>query len=269
MLVEHAPFMGSLEAVIAECQYRQAPQLAAVLEQDGVLQVTSEDRLAGASARPLNIVASPAGPKSRRRQIDGANANTGAQTPDGAAAMFDHLVSTSPAARSPGTAGTRPYSLLMSPDLAGGARVSAQARQDAEVAAVPRRERTDTNPDRPRSRPVSQMSLGAPPGAGAARTTAATLLRNKGGAEPPRCIITAKSSRDDVSFWLVSIGLARLVGKFYKKKVDGNKLFLMTERQFRKLIKAEDDFVLFKRALRQAVAYALTTPDSCQGEGTL
>merc|ERR1712232_1234674 len=49
--------------------------------------------------------------------------------------------------------------------------------------------------------------------------------------------------------------------KFTKKKVTGAKLFDMSEKQLRKLVKQEDDFVLFKRSLRQAIAYYSTTAD--------
>lgn len=34
-----------------------------------------------------------------------------------------------------------------------------------------------------------------------------------------------------------------------------------SEKQLRKLVKQEDDFVLFKRSLRQAIAYYSTTAD--------
>lgn len=76
----------------------------------------------------------------------------------------------------------------------------------------------------------------------------------------PRFIIREDASVEDVSSWLISIGHAQYVTRFAKKKVDGFKLFVMTEKKCRKLVKKEDDFVLFKRALRQAVAFADTMP---------
>jgi hypothetical protein len=269
LMVDFAPYTGPLIKVIAEVQNRLAPQLATVLEQDGMVQATSDDKLAGDSPRPLTMVAVSSGVKSRRRVQDGANSSSG---PVGAEEMFNHITSNagkpaSPRRRSRDSDETRPrpYSLLISPELAGGARVSTAAKDEIETEKPRPRSRLNTAPETRRQSTVSTVSTVEHDDANkATRTTTATLFRRS--KAQPRCIITAKSSLDDVSFWLVSIGLARLVGKFYKKKVDGNKLFLLTEKQFRKLIKTEDDFVLFKRALRQAVSYALTTPDVDAGE---
>lgn len=76
----------------------------------------------------------------------------------------------------------------------------------------------------------------------------------------PRFVITQNSTVQDVSLWLVSIGQGRYVPKFEAKKITGEKLFQLTEKKCRKLVKKEDDFVLFKRALRQALAFASTIP---------
>ena len=76
----------------------------------------------------------------------------------------------------------------------------------------------------------------------------------------PRFVLTVNSTVQDVSLWLVSIGQGRYVPKFEAKKVTGAKLFQLTEKKCRRLVKREDDFVLFKRALRQALAFASTIP---------
>lgn len=78
----------------------------------------------------------------------------------------------------------------------------------------------------------------------------------------PRVKLNAQSSFDEVCTWLVSLGLSHCTKKFVKKKVTGAKLFNGTEKKLRKLVKSEDDFILVKRALRQAKAYAATiVPD--------
>jgi len=240
LLVNHKPYMGPLVGVIGELQERQAPQIITILERDGIVQHTADDRLAGGNPRPLEISSTSVSPKSRRRSAAAAT------SPDGAEEIFNQLTLGRQKAEGRQRRGHRPgeFSLLVSPELAGGARVSPSALGNiSEVAAE--------------AAPAPAPNVKADT---LRQSTIPTLYRT-GKAETPRCIINAKSTMDDVSLWLVSIGLARLVGKFYKKKVDGNKLFLMTEKQFRKVVKSEDDFVLFKRALRQAVSYALTTPD--------
>merc|ERR1712146_24698 len=73
--------------------------------------------------------------------------------------------------------------------------------------------------------------------------------------------LTPTSTLDEVILWVQGIGLLSYTKKFTKKKVTGAKLFDMSEKQLRKLVKQEDDFVFFKRSLRQAIAYYSTTAD--------
>ena len=58
------------------------------------------------------------------------------------------------------------------------------------------------------------------------------------------------STVDDVVAWLASLGLAKYAGGFYKSKFDGKKLHKATEKQLRKIVKSEDDYILMVRALR-------------------
>lgn len=58
------------------------------------------------------------------------------------------------------------------------------------------------------------------------------------------------STVDDVVAWLASLGLAKYAGAFYKAKFDGKKLHKATEKQLRKVVKNEDDYILMVRALR-------------------
>jgi hypothetical protein len=76
----------------------------------------------------------------------------------------------------------------------------------------------------------------------------------------PRIKLNEASDQDDVNAWVVTLGLTQYIKKFKKKKVDGVKLFEWStnEKKLRKLVKQEDDFILLKRALRQAIAYAAT-----------
>lgn len=58
------------------------------------------------------------------------------------------------------------------------------------------------------------------------------------------------STVDDVVAWLASLGLAKYAGAFYKAGFNGAKLHKATEKQLRKVIKGEDDYILLVRALR-------------------
>lgn len=61
---------------------------------------------------------------------------------------------------------------------------------------------------------------------------------------------SSSSTVDDVVAWLASLGLAKYAGGFYKAKFDGRKLHKANEKQLRKIVKSEDDYVLMVRALR-------------------
>ena len=78
----------------------------------------------------------------------------------------------------------------------------------------------------------------------------------------PRSQLSATATSDEVIAWLATLGLLRFVAKFVKKNVDGPWLFAAPEKKLRKLVKPEDDFVLFHRALKQAKAFAETQPMS-------
>eukprot|EP00038_Savillea_parva_P002259 m.112345 g.112345 ORF g.112345 m.112345 type:complete len:1310 (-) comp10779_c2_seq1:47-3976(-) len=63
-------------------------------------------------------------------------------------------------------------------------------------------------------------------------------------------IPSSSSTVDDVVAWLASLGLAKYAGGFYKAKFTGRKLHKATEKQLRKIVKSEDDYILMVRALR-------------------
>mmetsp|Transcript_35727 Transcript_35727/g.93386 ORF Transcript_35727/g.93386 Transcript_35727/m.93386 type:complete len:1264 (-) Transcript_35727:548-4339(-) len=86
-----------------------------------------------------------------------------------------------------------------------------------------------------------------------------TSLHDGGGAVAAAAAVPPKRSNlvpsvgstvDDVVAWLASLGLAKYAGGFYKAKFDGKKLHKATEKQLRKIVKSEDDYILMVRALR-------------------
>lgn len=111
------------------------------------------------------------------------------------------------------------------------------------------------------------MSLLNSPGLGVRKAVVKPPIRSNIGkfngrplSQIPRVKLTEAADSGKVSEWLISIGLVHLVQSFSKAKVDGSKLWKFDDKKIRSKVKNEDDIVLFSRALKQAIAYAATTP---------
>lgn len=104
----------------------------------------------------------------------------------------------------------------------------------------------------PRLATVLEADVPEAPEGVATKSAAPSHAATKAAAKQTRSTLVPSptSTVDDVVAWLASLGLAKYAGGFYKSKFDGKKLHKATEKQLRKIVKSEDDYILMVRALR-------------------
>ena len=277
VLVSSRSFWGPVSVVVASLQERKATQLMMPLERDGLAlpppssAVATTSGTGGGATRGLEVV-----PRRANDGVAGMTHNQIMMEKNRISLAFGDTAADQQ--RSPPTSPSnnrRRRSALM--DLPG-IGVKRSSGSPATSPRTPRRTSKGNlkkgylqpTPNLPKNKGYQKKGYGGGGSggrecgggsAGAAdmspRSYALTGRRRTG---VPRFVITQNSTVQDVSLWLVSIGQGRYVPKFEAKKITGEKLFQLSEMKCRKLVKKEDDFVLFKRALRQALAFASTIP---------
>lgn len=239
--------MCSVVEVVELLQTRRAPQLATSLELDAVLG-------------PAPTMTAKTRPAATR----GLHIRTGPDTLVNAGPLPSKLAATvlGPASKVDGSSGA-PTSPRVNVLKLAGLGIGGPSN-GAKKGQTLRPNASRNSPKAARKRPSSAF-LGAPPPSRASGSSFISvdepIYDTRTGRRVtgiPRVKLNAQSPCDDVCSWLVSLGLSHCMKKFVKKKVTGANLFEQNEKKLRKLVKAEDDFILLKRALRQAKAYAAT-----------
>lgn len=279
VLVSNRSFWGPVSVVVASLQERKATQLMMSLERDGLAlppsSVVAMTRGTGGGAtRGLEVVPNSASAVNNR--VVGMTHNQIMNEKNRISLAFGDTATDQQMSppTSPSNNRRRRSALMDLPGIG----VKRSSGSPATSPRTPRRTSKgqlkkgylQPTPNLPKNKGYQKKGYGGGgsggrecgnDSAGAAdmspRSYALTGRRRTG---VPRFVITQNSTVKDVSLWLVSIGQGRYVPKFEAKKITGEKLFQLSEKKCRKLVKKEDDFVLFKRALRQALAFASTIP---------